>query len=85
VSRDNDVVISSNYFFPDQQYAELSHRTNRVWYVGVGRKASASHPTPESRVLRTRNFRALEHLGWTPTSTSVYETHVIAILMVHRH
>jgi hypothetical protein len=85
VSRDKDVVISSNYFFPDDQYADLAHRTSRVWYVGVGRKASPSHPTPESRVLRTRNFRALERLGWTPTSTAVYETHVIAILMVHRH
>src|ERR1039458_9305925 len=36
VSRDPRVIISTNYFFPDAQYARLAQRTDRIWYVGEG-------------------------------------------------
>ena len=42
VSLEPDVVISTNYFFPDRSYSSLSMRTHRVWYVA----STVGHQSP---------------------------------------
>jgi hypothetical protein len=84
VSRDPDVVISENYFFPDRSYSRLSSRTHRVWYVASTVGHQSRVPGRRNDLEKTANYLYLRQLGWTPVGVYLTAPHTEAVLLVYR-
>jgi hypothetical protein len=84
VSLDHDVVISSNYFFPDHSYFELSRRTHRIWYVASTVGHQSSIPGHRNDLEKTANYLTLRQLGWEPAGVYLTAPHTEAELLVFR-
>ncbi|HEV3213135.1 MAG TPA: glycosyltransferase family 39 protein [Acidimicrobiales bacterium] len=84
VSRDPDVVISENYFFPDRSYPRLSSRTTRVWYVASTVGHQSRVPGHPNDLEKTANYLYLRQLGWAPAGVYLTAPHTEAVLLVYR-
>jgi hypothetical protein len=84
ISLDPDVVISSNYFFPDRSYAELSSHTERIWYVASTVGHQSPVPGHPNDLEKTANYLFLRSLGWTPTGVYLTAPHTEAVLLAHQ-
>jgi Dolichyl-phosphate-mannose-protein mannosyltransferase len=81
VSLDPDVIISSNYFFPDRSYSSLSRRTTRLWYVASTVGHQSATPDHPNDLEKTANYLYLRSLGWTPTGVYLTAPHTEAVLL----
>ena len=84
VSLEPDVVISTNYFFPDRSYSSLSMRTHRVWYVASTVGHQSPIPGHPNDLEKTANYLYLRSLGWTPTGVYLTAPHTEAVLLAYR-
>jgi hypothetical protein len=83
VSLDPDVVISSNYFFPDRSYSTLSARTQRIWYVASTVGHQSAVPGHPNDLEKTANYLYLRSIGWTPTGVYLTAPHTEAVLLAY--
>lgn len=84
VSLDPDVIISTNYFFPDRASSALSARVHQLWYVAstVGHQSLVAGHTND--LEKTANYRYLRSIGWTPTGVYLTAPHTEAVLLAYR-
>jgi hypothetical protein len=84
VSLDPNVVISTNYFFPDSSSSALSSRTHRIWYVASTVGHQSAIPGHRNDLEKTADFLYLRTLGWTPTGVYLTAPHTEAVLLAYR-
>ncbi len=84
VSLDPNVVISTNYFFPDRSYSALTSRTHRVWYVASTVGHQSAVPGHRNDLEKTADYLYLRSLGWTPTGVYLTAPHTEAVLLAYR-